>query len=176
MNVPRELKVWLKVSRKWLYSGSPRAATSGLAATCRIVIPLASTNRPTSTSGNTARLAAREDAAAQPTIIVTKAITIEGIARVRDSSAAAGKEIRPYAMKKAKAMNCASNRLSVKMPFTAATSGSLRAVMKPQAKNRQVTMMKAPVTPAVVRCCTLFPLEPFRLQTGSENSVAQGGR
>ena len=56
-------------------------------------------------------------------------------------------------MKKAKAMNCASKRLSVKMPFTAATSGSFSAVMKPQAKKRHVTMMNAPVTPADWRCC-----------------------
>ena len=61
-------------------------------------------------------------------------------------------------LKKAKARNCASNRLSVKIPLTAATNGSLRAVMKPQAKNRHVTMMKALVTPLLVRCCTPGPL------------------
>ena len=79
-------------------------------------------------------------------------------------------------MKKAKAMNCASKRLRVKMPFTAATNGSLRAVMKPQAKNRQVTIMKALVTPRLVRCCTLdSPLE-LRPQTDSETAIAQGRR
>ena len=46
-------------------------------------------------------------------------------------------------MKKADADNCASASLSVKMPFTAATSGSISEVMKPQAKNSTVTAAKA---------------------------------
>ena len=50
MKVPTELNVWLKVRRKWLYFGSPSAAASGLAATCRMVMPLARMNRPSSTS------------------------------------------------------------------------------------------------------------------------------
>src|SRR3546814_14849034 len=46
-------------------------------------------------------------------------------------------------MKKAEAESCASASLSVKMPFTAATSGSISEVMKPQAKQRTVTAEKA---------------------------------
>ena len=46
-------------------------------------------------------------------------------------------------MKKAKAESCACRSLSVKMPFTAATSGSISEVMKPQAKNSVVTATKA---------------------------------
>ena len=42
--------------------------------------------------------------------------------------------------KKAEALNCASTSLSENMPLTAATSGSTSEVMKPQAKNRQVTI------------------------------------
>ncbi|MET3725603.1 hypothetical protein ABIC35_003534 [Sphingomonas trueperi] len=44
------MKVWLSTSRKWLRCGSPSAAASGLAATWSTVMPLASTNRPSSTS------------------------------------------------------------------------------------------------------------------------------
>src|SRR5688500_4123986 len=46
-------------------------------------------------------------------------------------------------MKNANAESCASTSLSVKMPFTAATNGSIREVMKPQAKNSVVTATKA---------------------------------
>ena len=46
-------------------------------------------------------------------------------------------------MKKADADSCASASLSVKMPFTAATSGSISEVMKPQAKKSTVTAAKA---------------------------------
>src|SRR3990167_823905 len=46
-------------------------------------------------------------------------------------------------MKKADADNCASASLSVKMPFTAATSGSISDVMKPQAKKSTVTAANA---------------------------------
>ena len=70
-------------------------------------------------------------------------------------------------MKNAKAMNCASKRLRVKMPFTAATSGSFSAVMKPQAKNRHVTMMKALVTPACRCCCTHDSPRKLRLKVAA---------
>jgi hypothetical protein len=43
-------------------------------------------------------------------------------------------------MKNAEALNCASTSLNWKMPFTAATRGSTSDVMKPHAKNRQVTI------------------------------------
>src|SRR3546814_16665489 len=46
-------------------------------------------------------------------------------------------------MKKADADSCASASLNVKIPFTAATSGSISEVMKPQAKNSTVTAAKA---------------------------------
>src|ERR1044072_5501344 len=52
-------------------------------------------------------------------------------------------------MKKAKVAALASKVLSVKMPFTAATSGSTSEVMKPQAKNRTVTAANAGPAPAV---------------------------
>lgn len=48
-------------------------------------------------------------------------------------------------MKKAEADNCASASLSVKIPFTAATRGSISEVMKPQAKNKTVTAAKAAI-------------------------------
>src|SRR5690606_17035249 len=59
-------------------------------------------------------------------------------------------------MKKAKAESCASRLLSVKMPFTAATSGSISEVMKPQAKNSVVTAMNA------ARTVALFSIGPPR--------------
>ena len=46
----------------------------------------------------------------------------------------------PTTMKKAKAVSCASTSVSRKMPLTDAINGSLSEVMKPQAKNRQVTI------------------------------------
>ena len=46
-------------------------------------------------------------------------------------------------MKKAKAESCACRSVSVKMPFTAATSGSISEVMKPHAKNSVVTATNA---------------------------------
>src|SRR5688572_33245840 len=46
-------------------------------------------------------------------------------------------------MKKAKAESCACRLVSVKIPFTAATSGSISEVMKPQAKNSVVTATNA---------------------------------
>jgi len=46
-------------------------------------------------------------------------------------------------MKKAKAANCACRSVSVKMPFTDATSGSIIDVMKPHAKNNVVTAANA---------------------------------
>ncbi len=46
-------------------------------------------------------------------------------------------------MKKANAAACAWKSVSVKMPFTAATSGSISEVMNPQAKNSVVTAAKA---------------------------------
>ena len=48
--VPNELKVCENVSRKCERSGGPSAAASGLATTCRMVMPLAMTNSATSTS------------------------------------------------------------------------------------------------------------------------------
>ncbi len=50
MTVPKELKACEKVSLKCDRSGGPSAATSGLAATCRTVIPEAMTKSATSTS------------------------------------------------------------------------------------------------------------------------------
>src|SRR5687768_5772496 len=46
-------------------------------------------------------------------------------------------------MKNANADSCACRSLSVKMPFNAATSGSISEVMKPHAKNSVVTAAKA---------------------------------
>jgi hypothetical protein len=46
-------------------------------------------------------------------------------------------------MKKAEALSCASKSERLKIPFTAATSGSISEVMKPQAKNSVVTEAKA---------------------------------
>src|SRR3546814_4973312 len=48
-------------------------------------------------------------------------------------------------MKKANALSCASTFDRLKMPFTAATSGSASEVMNPQAKNNVVTEANAPV-------------------------------
>src|SRR3546814_12247021 len=48
-------------------------------------------------------------------------------------------------MKKANALSCASTFDRLKMPFTAATSGSTSEVMNPQAKNNVVTEANAPV-------------------------------
>src|SRR6187399_206293 len=49
------------------------------------------------------------------------------------------------------------------MPFTAAISGSISEVMKPQAKNRLVTTMKAPTAPRpfLVSVIAWFPLPRF---------------
>src|SRR3954449_3734198 len=77
-------------------------------------------------------------------------------------------------MKKADALSCASTSERWKMPLTAATSGSTSEVMKPQAKNRQVTTTKALVTLAFRLCCTLVPFTTGA-KGGSEKSVAQGG-
>jgi hypothetical protein len=49
-HVPTELKVCEKVRRKCARAGGPRAAASGFATTCRMVMPLAITNSATSTS------------------------------------------------------------------------------------------------------------------------------
>src|SRR3546814_20093165 len=48
-------------------------------------------------------------------------------------------------MKKANALSCASTFDRLKMPFTAATSGSTSEVMNPQATNNVVTEANAPV-------------------------------
>ncbi len=50
ITVPKELKACENVSRKCDRPGGPRAATSGLAATCRTVMPEAMTKSATSTS------------------------------------------------------------------------------------------------------------------------------
>ena len=42
--VPSELKAWVRVSRAEAYRAGPRMATYGLAATCKMVMPDASTN------------------------------------------------------------------------------------------------------------------------------------
>ena len=63
-----------------------------------------------------------------------KAVTIERTGPIRAISTAAGKEKMPYAAKKAKALAWAWKLVSVKMPRTDATSGSISEVMKPQAK------------------------------------------
>ncbi len=49
MAVPSELNAWESVRRKCERSGGPSAAASGLAATCRIVMPLAMMNSATNT-------------------------------------------------------------------------------------------------------------------------------
>src|SRR6478735_7031711 len=46
-------------------------------------------------------------------------------------------------MKNAEAESCACRLVSVKIPFTAATSGSISEVMNPQAKNSVVTATNA---------------------------------
>src|SRR3954471_15242900 len=63
-------------------------------------------------------------------------------------------------MKKAKALSWARKSVRQKMPFTAVTTGSFSEVMKPQAKNRVVTIMNAAVAPPAF--APTIPL-PFRL-------------
>ena len=94
MKVPSELNVWLKVRRKWLYSGLPSAAASGLAATCRMVIPLRQDEQP-----EEHQIVGHEVAAAsitrQPIAISAKAMRIVGMDFIRASRRAAGKLITP---------------------------------------------------------------------------------
>src|SRR5947209_4725551 len=95
----------------------------------------------------------------QTATIIAREINTAGTALARDRSTAPGRLITPYAMKKAEALSCASTSDRWKMPLTAATSGSTSDVMKPQAKNRHVTIAYAAVTPAIGRCFTSTPLE-----------------
>ncbi len=74
--VPRELKNCEKFRRACEWRGVPRAATSGLAATCRMVTPEAMMNRAISTPGyQSIRVAA--GTIRQPMTMVTRAAMIE---------------------------------------------------------------------------------------------------
>ena len=61
-------------------------------------------------------------------------------------------------MKKADAESCACTSVRSKMPFTAATSGSISDVMKPQAKNNVVTAAKAAAVPRRLVVNDVLPL------------------
>ena len=58
-------------------------------------------------------------------------------------------------MKNANAAACAWKLVSVKMPFTDATSGSISEVMKPHAKNSVVTAANASVARELERAKAL---------------------
>src|SRR5688572_10387914 len=79
-------------------------------------------------------------------------------------------------MKKADALSCASRLLSWKMAFTAATRGSTSEVMKPHAKNRQVTIAYALVTVAErpSDCATLLSPDLARHWWQLRTSVTSG--
>src|SRR5690606_15520131 len=74
-------------------------------------------------------------------------------------------------MKNANAESCACRSVSVKMPFTAATSGSISEVMNPQAKNSVVTATNAARTAGL-----LIGYPPIRALRAPEANLPSSGR
>jgi hypothetical protein len=105
--VPNELNACENVRRKCERSGGPSAAASGLATTCRIVMPLAITNSPTSTSANVSKNVA-VGITRHPSTITPSANRIDLLLPRRAMSAAAGSDTTKYAMKNANCVSIAS--------------------------------------------------------------------
>src|SRR5690606_15545600 len=67
--------------------------------------------------------------------------------------------------------SCACRSVNVKMPFTAATSGSISEVMNPQAKNSVVTATNAARTEGL-----LIGYPPIRASRAPAANLPSGGR